>query len=211
MSGINIQKLQELISATASNGHGYVSATDGKPMMEHVPPLIEVNRDQQDGNGNAAARVTPAAQAYLDAHKGNAAARGQIVTGFVAPPAKRRVSPNAGAPSKYPFDQLDVGGSFFVGNFEVDKGDAFKTLSATVSSANRRYSEPTGETETVMRAKRGDDRKAILDAEGKKVMEQVTIEKRKALKHFKIVAVEGGVKYGEWTAPENGAIIIRDV
>ena len=215
MSGINTEVLKALVTATQTVGFGYVSAVDGKPMLQHQPPLIQVDTTEVDGSGNAKARVTEAAVSYLASlaarPAGSVQQLGTMVTGFIAPAAKKRGNAaGVGAPSKYPFDQLEVGGQFFVGNSEVEKGDAFKTLSATVSSANRKNSEETGETHVVKRAKRGEDRKAIL-VNGQKVIEEVTEKVRKSLKHFKIVAIEGGVEYGSWKAPENGAMVIRDL
>lgn len=218
---INADKLKELIAATASpQGFGYVNATDGKPMVEKNLIVTNTQVLNPANPDEVAAKAQPAAQQYIDslasggsqANNGASAGVGHIITStFVAPAAKRRGNaPGAGAPSKYPFDKLELGQQFFVGNSEVEKGDAFKTMSATVSSTNRRNSEETGEVVSVERAKRGEDRKAIL-VDGKKVMETVEQKKRKSLKHFKIVAVEGGTTYGSWKAPENGAVIIRDL
>lgn len=219
---INVNKLKELITATASEqGFGYVNADDGKPMVEQGLIIVNAQQPNPANAAEVAAKAQPAAQVYLDGlgpqtaqvNNGAAVGVGQIITAaFVAPAAKRRGNaPGAGAPSKYPFEQLTVGGQFFVGNSQVEKGDAFKTMSATVSSTNRRNSEETGETVSVERAKRGEDKKPILNPDGSKVMETITQKKRKALKHYKIVAVEAGKVYGEWTAPENGAVIIRDL
>lgn len=219
---MNIDKLKDIAKATSENGHGWVGAEDGTPLRDAGYILVNVNIPNPNGNGEVAAQITDAGRAYLaslapqasQANNGavSAGAKGVLLSGFVAPAAKRRGNASgAGAPSKYPFDKLEVGGSFFVGNSEVDKGDAFKTMSATVSSTNRRNSEETGETVTVERAKRGEDKKPILNPDGSKVMETITQKKRKALKHYKIVAVEGGKEYGGWTAPENGAVIIRDL
>lgn len=218
---INVNKLKELIEATASaQGFGYVNADDGKPMVEQGLIIVNANQPNPANAEEVAAKAQPAAQVYLDGlapqgsqvNNGASVGVGSIITAtFVAPAAKRRGNaPGAGAPSKYPFDKLEVGSQFFVGNSEVEKGDAFKTMSATVSSTNRRNSEETGEVVKVERAKRDDNKQPIL-VDGKKVMEVVEQKKRKALKHYKIVAVEGGKKYGEWTAPENGAVIIRDL
>jgi len=219
---MNIDKLKDIAKATSENGHGYVNAEDGSPLRDAGYIVVNVAIANPNGNGEVAAQITDAGRAYLaslapqasQANNGaaSAGAKGSLISGFVAPAAKRRGNTaGAGAPSKYPFDKLEVGGSFFVGNSEVDKGDAFKTMSATVSSTNRRNSEETGETVTVERAKRGEDKKPILNPDGSKVMETITQKKRKALKHYKIVAVEGGKEYGGWTAPENGAVIIRDL
>lgn len=219
---INADKLKELIAATASpQGFGYVNATDGKPMVEKNLIVTNTQVLNPANPDEVAAKAQPAAQQYIDslasgssqANNGASAGVGHIITStFVAPAAKRRGNaPGAGAPSKYPFDKLELGQQFFVGNSEVEKGDAFKTMSATVSSTNRRNSEETGETVNVERAKRGEDKKPVLNADGSKVMETIVQKKRKALKHYKIVAVESGKVYGEWTAPEKGAVIIRDL
>lgn len=222
MTDVNVAVLKSIADASKGpNDHGFVGAEFGKPLQDAGYIVTNMGVTNPNNANEVAARVTDAGLAFLKSQDASgkaptgatvhAGSVGTLVSGFVAPAQKRRGGPNAGAPSKYPFDKIDVNGSFFVGNSEVDKGDAFKTMSATVSSTNRRNSEPTGEKEMVERAKRGPDRKAILDDQGKKVMETVEIEKRKPLKHYKIVAVEGGKKYGEWTAPESGAIIIRDL
>ena len=224
---MNIEKLKEIAAATASNGHGYANAEDGQPLREAGYIEVNTNIPNPTNTGEVAAKITEAGLKYLAGLGGAgtapqasgaiagaapSGAKGVLVSNFVAPAAKRRGNAaGAGAPSKYPFDKLEVNGSFFVGNSEVEKGDAFKTMSATVSSTNRRNSEETGETVQVTRAKRGDDKKPVLNADGSKVMETLTQKKRKALKHYKIVAVEGGVAYGGWTAPESGAVISRDL
>lgn len=216
---INLAKLKEIEAATKSpQGFGYVNATDGTPLKEAGLIVVNMEVSNPNNSGEVAAKATPAAADYIkkaEAQGNNSAAtasKGTLLHGFVAPAAKRRGNAaGAGAPSKYPFDKLDVGGSFFVGNSEVDKGDAFKTMSATVSSTNRRNSEETGEVVSVTRAKRGEDKKPVLNADGSKVMETVEQKKRKALKHYKIIAVEGGKQYGPWTAPESGAVIVRDL
>ena len=219
---MNIEKLKEIVNATLTGGHAYVGAEDGAPLRDAGYIVVNMGIVNPNGNGEVAAQATDAGKTYVaslapQASQVNngasaAGAKGSLITGFVAPAAKRRGNASgAGAPSKYPFDKLELGASFFVGNSEVEKGDAFKTMSATVSSTNRRNSEETGETIQVERAKCGEDKKPILNADGSKVMETVTQKKRKALKHYKIVAVEGGKEYGGWTAPENGAVIIRDL
>jgi hypothetical protein len=110
----------------------------------------------------------------------------------------------------YPFDSLEVGQSFFVPVSEKHP-DPVKTLGSTVSSANMRYAEETGEHKTVNRAKRGEDRKALLDASGNKIMEQVSIPVYKHTRKFSIRGVEAGKSYGSWIAPATGALIARVV
>ena len=56
---------------------------------------------------------------------------------------------------KYPFSQLEVGQSFFVGDDEVESGDARKTMFSAVSAAHERFSvkDPSGAMRTVERGK----------------------------------------------------------
>jgi len=217
---VNIAKLNELIKATASSvGYGFVNKADADPMTAHNPPLIIVNTAVVNpaNADEVAAKVTDAGKAYAASQgatkpAGAVASSFPIVSGFVRPAAKRRGNAaGAGAPSKYPFADLNLGQSFFVANSEVEKGDAFKTLGATVSSANRRFSEETGEVKTVERAKRDEKNKAILDGAGNKVMETVQQKVRKSVKHFTIAKIEKGVKYGDWVASDDGAMISRDL
>lgn len=49
--------------------------------------------------------------------------------------------------SEYPFDQMEVGQSFFVAA-SADRPEPGKSLASTVSAATKRYAEETGETKT---------------------------------------------------------------
>jgi hypothetical protein len=106
---------------------------------------------------------------------------------------------------------MEVGSSFFSADSEHKKGDALKALGSTVSSQNRKYAEETGEHKSVTRAVRDEHNKAKLDANGKKITETVTLPVLKYNRKFTIRAVVGGQKYGDWTAPANGALIARTV
>ena len=66
--------------------------------------------------------------------------------------------------------KMNVGQSFFVGNNEVDGGDAVKKLTSTVSNMNNKYrTEVPGQTETKTRTKRGEGNKAVKDENGNPV------------------------------------------
>lgn len=77
----------------------------------------------------------------------------EIETDVALPPVTGR-GRSSSAADKYPFDKLEIGQSFFVPNSLFDKdgevGDAAKTMSSTVATANRRYAEEIpGETKTI--------------------------------------------------------------
>jgi hypothetical protein len=62
----------------------------------------------------------------------------------------------------------------------------------------------------VTRAKRGEGNKAIKDpATGKNVTETVMVEEKRQTRHFAVRPVKAGVQYGEFTAPADGAVVVR--
>ncbi len=219
--GIDKGVLAQIVAGTVT----HVSQAVGLPMVTHAPPLIEVDTAQLDAAGNALCRATADAQAYLSngvaAPQAQAAAPASnyaIITNAVLPEAKKRGNSfGAGAPTKYPFADLTVGGMFFSANSEHTKGDAVKALGSTVSSQNNKYSEPVVEngvvkTKKVTRAVRDPQtHKAIIGADGKKQTETVDLPVKSYNRKFTIRPVTGGQSYGEWTAPADGALIARTV
>lgn len=218
---IDTALLSRIVAATAAGQLIYLTKAEATPLIE--AKLIEVNTDLLDPNDNtkAATRALPAAQEYLNkqsagnADQSSGAPEGSkyaLITNAALPePKKRGNSAGAGAPTKYPFADMQVGQSFFSADSEHKNGDAVKALGSTVSSQNRKYAEETGETKTVTRAVRDEKNKAKLDENGKKITETVTLPVLKYNRKFTIRPVIGGQKYGEWTAPENGALIARTV
>lgn len=208
----NMALLAAINAAVNAGGNYYVSEADGLPLVNANPPLIEVNTGMLDAAGSAAARLTDAGKALLAGGNASTSAVEQqpspfaIITGAALPESKR--GNRAGAPTIYPFDQLEIGQSFFVPVSEKTP-EPVKTLGSTVSSANSRYAVDTGTTKTVTRTKRGEKNKAVLDAAGNKVKETVEAPVYKYTRKFTIRAVEAGKKYGEWTAPSDGALIAR--
>ena len=192
---VNRELLNIIAQATAANQPVYVSKADGLPLIQHSPPLIAVDTKQTDpaDGSKVAAQITEAGVAYLNG-AAKPAVNVQVGTGFVRPKMKRGGG-NSGAPTKYPFDGLEVGQFFFIADTEVSKGDAFKTLGSAIGAANQRYSEGTGEKKTVQRAKRGKDHKTIKDDAGNNVMETVEVEKKRSLRKFVVNKVEAGVEY----------------
>jgi flagellin-like hook-associated protein FlgL len=206
-------KVLELVGkATAEGGFAYVTKEQGLPLMQHNPPLIDINTAMTDGNGGAAARLTAAGFEMLkDATQSVAdapSAGGYKIIQGAALPTSKRGNRGGGAPTVYPFDNLEIGDTFFVPVSDKHK-DPVKTLGSTVSSANMRYAVETGETEVVERAKRGKRNKLVLDDAGNKIMEKVERKKYNFTRKFSIRAVEAGKVYGSWTAPMDGAMIGR--
>lgn len=210
----------EILKKVVSGEVKYLSAAQGIPMTQHNPPLIEVDTASLDpmDNTKAAVRATLAAVSYLAA-VGAAPAPSPAVVGNYAiianavlpEPKKRGNSFGSGAPTKYPFADMPVGSSFFSANSEHAKGDALKALGSTVSSQNRKYAKETGETKTQKRAKRDDNNNLILDANGNKIIETVTLPVLRYERKFTIRAVSAGQTYGGWTAPADGALIGRTI
>lgn len=212
---MNVELLKSIGNAQAANALFYVSQSEGLPLVQHNPPLISVDPSKVDpaDTSRISAILTDAGVKYVsEASQPKQVAVstiGVMTGGFVRPKAKRGGGRGTGAPVKYPFDSLEIGQFFFVSNAEVAKGDAFKTLGSAVGSANQRYSEGTGQFEQVTRAKRGADHKTIKDEQGNNVMETVTVEKKRSLRKFVVSKVEANKTYGAFTAPADGAVVLR--
>lgn len=212
--GINKVLLAQIVSGAVT----FISQADGLPLLNHVPQLIEVNTAVTDPTDatKVACRATPAAAAYLAEGKPAEAPKYEILSGVALPEAKRRGNHSgSGAPTKYPFDQLEVGGVFFSGNSEHKKGDAVKALGSTVSAQNNKYSEPVMENgvakvKEVTRAVRDKKtHKAVLNTDGTKQTETVNLPVKNYTRKFTIRPVEAGYQSGTWVAPESGALIGR--
>lgn len=190
---------------------GRATQAVGEPLVKLG--LIEVDTSNVDENGAAAARLTQKGIDGMPVAKnapvaGNPAPSFAIIDNAVLPESKRGFGRTAGT-SKYPFANLTNGQSFFVANADVEGGDALKKLTSTVSNMNNKYRTETGETETKTRTKRGEGNKAVVDNDGNKVKETVTVPVYKQDRKFSIRGVKAGVAYGGWTAPADGALIAR--
>lgn len=214
MNPVSINLLKSM--AQSVKGFVYLTKDEGMPLVK--ANLVEVNPSAVDPEDNTrvAARLTSEGQEFINNYSENnskdnkmhAATNYAIIDSAVLPPSKRGNAKGGGAPVKYPFDHLQVGQSFFVPVSE-EHPDPVKTLGSTVSSANMRYAEETGEKETKEVTKRGPGNRAVVDENGQKVREIVERPVYKFTRHFSLRAVEAGVKYGEWVAPDNGALIAR--
>lgn len=228
-NGIDKVLLAQIVAQTNSDPEAvfYISQVQGQSMLAHNPPLIMVNTgliDPTDGT-KCASRATAAAADYLAANQEAPASNGNgeaskytIMTGIALPEAKKRGNTSGtGAPTKYPFADLPVGGVFFSGNSEHTKGDAVKALGSTVSAQNDKYSKQkmengVGVTKTVTRAVRDKaTKKAQIGPDGKKVTETVALPVKEYERKFTIRPVAKGYQSGDWVAPENGALVGRTI
>lgn len=213
MAKLNKTVLASLGAIVAS---GRVTFAVGKPLVDMG--LIEVNKEDISGEGDTATYASRLTQKGLDsmpkAPVQNVGAAPQlsnfaIMTGVPIPESKRGAGRVAG-PSKYPFDQLPAGGTFFVAA-DTEIPDPLKTLGSAVSNATNKYRVDTGKTEMVSRTKRGEGNKAVLDAAGNKIKEQVQVPVYEYPRKFVIRAIKAGDKLGDWTAPVDGVLIGRTV
>ncbi len=205
----------KLLSEIALGKIRYIAKTqDAEILLLHNPPLIEINIHDPDPSDKTrvACRVTTDGAALLTAHQNPVSeekhnmSNFEIITDAVLPPI-RRGGGGGGAPTKYPFDDLEVGNSFFV-PATAKLPNPLKTLGSTISTANHRYATIVGEKE-VQRSKRGDRNKLVLDANGNKIMEFKQVPVYQFTRKFNIRGVKAGVRYGNWTAPADGALIAR--
>ena len=205
----------QLLSEIALGKVRYVAKTqDAEVLLLHNPPLIEINIHEHDPSDKSrvACRVTTAGAALLTANQNPVNEEKVAMSNFeiiqdAELPAIKRGGGGGGAPTKYPFDKLEVGNSFFV-PATVKLPNPLKTLGSTISSANHRYATVSGEKQ-VERSKRGTRNKLVLDVNGNKIMELKTVPVYEFTRKFTIRGVKSGVKYGNWVAPADGALIAR--
>ena len=149
--------LAEIVAAGA-NGLFTPAAVHG-PFVE--AGLVEINPAMVNEAGEIATRATQAGIEIID----NGATAGNNATSETAETGTTQkvktmfkiddsipvptISGRGRGGNVYPFDQLEVGQSFFVANSE-DKPNATKSLASTVSGATARYAVPAedGSTKT---------------------------------------------------------------
>lgn len=218
---MNVELLKAIANATAANTVVYLSQADALPLMQHNPPLITIDQNAADPNDTSKRAATITEDGVR--HLANLSAPAEKPTsqfsvlsgGFVRPKVKRGGGFGKGAPTKYPFDTLEVNQFFFVADSAVSSHDAHKTMNSAVGSANQRFAEDVLDengqvkTKTVTRAKRGPDNKAIKGPDGKNEKETVTVPVKKFTRKFVVTPVEAGKTYGSFEAPANGAVVSR--
>lgn len=209
--GVNVELLKAIAAGTVTHVSQDEAVSAG---MGNDPPLVEVNTAADAiVNGKAPVRLSSAGQAMLANGAAQPASAPTVspyalISGAVLPPAKRKGGGGSGAPKKYPFDEMEVGSSFFVPATAAIP-DPVKKLGSTVSSANMRYAVAEGEPKPVERTKRGEGNKAMKDAAGNNIRETVMRPTMKQTRKYVIRAVEAGQVCGDFTAPSAGALIGR--
>jgi len=211
----DVEVLKAVALACSAGGNGWVTQANGKPLLDAGLIVVDTNTPNPANANERAAKVTEAGIAWLNANvpAPGATAPAQsafpIITNAVLPPSKRGSGlRSAGAPKKYPFDQLEIGGSFFV-PVSAEVPEPMKSLGSAVSAANMRYAEDTGTTKKAKRAVKDSNGDVQKDAAGKLVKAEVDVPVYKYSRKFAIRGVEKGTKYGEWVAPADGALIAR--
>lgn len=220
---MNLDVLRSVANANAANAVAYVTAVDGKPLLEAGYITVDLtNHDPNDANKVSAAITEAGAKAltasngtadHSHTHAAHSTTMFSVIKGGIELPKVSRGfkkgQGGGGREAKYPFETMEVNDFFFVANTAVKTGDAVKTLGSAAGSANQRFAKELPETETVQRAKRGSDHKAIKGPDGKNVMETVTVHKKEFTKKFVVRPVEAGKAYGAFTAPADGAVVAR--
>lgn len=133
-------------SATPQTPFGFLPEAEADALLAGGNALVELNKSVRDAGGNVAVHATTlgvsaaqAIEAETKAPKVEVAKQEfQIETGIAVPEIKRG-GPGA---TKYPFDKMQAGDSFFVGVSEAMPNPS-KTLASTVNSANKRYKDAT--------------------------------------------------------------------
>lgn len=196
----------KIASRAMADGANYAIAEGLVPNPNATTPAVDPMAAQvapADGSGPAVAPV--AAVTQPGAHAVSTSSYAVITTAIALPPQAKRGG-GGGAPSKYPFDTMEVGQSFFVPN-DADKPDAAKSLQSTIATAEMRFATKTG-TKPVTRTKRGPGNKAVVE-NGVKVKETVTVDTWAKSREYTARRVKAGVAYGSWTAPADGAVVQR--
>lgn len=210
---IDMGLLKAIVEGTKSEAQClYVPEAISKPLVD--AGLAIINPTYKDANGNIATRATDAGIAKLEvpaapvlgaiAPAPQATASAAVVGGFkletgvAIPEAKRGFGIGHGGQGRksiYPFAEMQVGHSFFVGPTEAMPEPA-KTLGSTVSSATLRYSEPvfnadgTPKMVETMVAQRDAAGNVMKDVNGKRLQVKGHVQEKKQTRKFVIRAVE---------------------
>jgi hypothetical protein len=201
--------LAQIVAATLAGSFVHTSEQDHAKLV--AEGLVEVNQEMTNESGEFATRATQKgidsmnqAQAVTTSGVGvgSLAAIGAAVKSAfvledsVALPVIKRGGRGG---EQYPFEQMNVGQSFFVAASEA-KPDPAKSLASTVSSATARYAVETGDMETVTvknyktdeatgKRVKGEDGHLILLSESTE-----TRPKMQETRKFVVRSVEGGAR-----------------
>ena len=131
----------------------------------------------------------------------------EILDAIEMPKSKRGNRNGTGL--KYPIEKLAVGQSFFAAKSEKIP-DPVKTLTSAITAAKMKYATQVG-TETVVRSKRGERNKLLLDENGHKIMEAKEVPRYEFARKWILRPVAPGQVCGAtgWKAPGEGALVQR--
>ena len=136
--------LNDVIQATKENSFVYTAPTFHGPLI--VSGDVEVNPEMTNEAGEFATRatakyLTQESPTMIEPIVTAAKPKFEIDVGVPMPAVSRKISTGlrAGRTPVYPFEQLEIGQSFFVADREGKS--AHKTMASTVNSANIRYVE----------------------------------------------------------------------
>lgn len=147
--------LVEVVQATQEGSFVYTDKDTHEPLIK--AGHVEINPDMVDDEGCLATRATQSGIDFIQ-NQSNTESQSDVPS---EPETKQekvksmefQIEKNVAIPSvtgrgkkesSYPFDDMEVGDSFFVPETE-DRPNPAKSLASTVSSANARYAEETGE------------------------------------------------------------------
>ena len=199
----NLAALAYIVAA--GEGGTFAPLADIRPLADHKPALVEINEGATDDNGNVAVRATADGISHSATNSTTETASAPAakssfeimdVPSDILHAAKERRRSSRGASEKYPFDSLEVGKGFFVIATEKMPEPA-KSLASTVSSAQARYAEETGEMETVTVKEYEVDEngKRVKDADGHWIVtaeNEVERPKMRNTRQFKLVPDDDG-------------------
>lgn len=194
--------------ATAMAAEPFYALATEKEAKELIDgKLAEFNPDIRDGD-KIAIRLTDEGLKMADTgntdNSNNGGDNGN--TGASAAASSFAIIDGAALPSAarggrngpvYPFDDLNVGQSFFV-PATADKPEPAKSIASTATSAAKRFATPV----------KNPDGSAVMETYKVRGVEK-TREKFEYTRQFAVKSVEKGKVYGSWTALESGALVQR--
>lgn len=200
---INVDALDELLSA------GHVE-TDGNDPDQNGMVLVRATDAGLAHHNNVEAVKSPVSASQIIERASAPAAF--AIASFAIPEEGRK---RARRSETYPFDGLAVGQAFFV-PATAERPEPVKSMNSTVSSANARYVEKTGNRVVVERKvfARGEDGKIALDDAGKRVIAEVIseeVDETRPVRVFGVTEVPDGAAagFGEQYAGVSGAAVYR--
>lgn len=147
LTSAHISTLVAISAAVAAGNTFFISAADGKPLVENG--YIEVNTGNADANGNVETRLTDKGREALpktEAAPAQSSGFSFVMAQNVAPPAVKRGGGNPGPrESKYPLKDIVLGGAGFVPS-EDKSAEGLKKLSKQFGSTVAQYNKDHPDT-----------------------------------------------------------------